>query len=260
MLKINEIAYNSKIGKLDPIAKLIFGLSSIVMCLVANSLLSSVLVILTMSIITIFMSKISLKSYIRFMSIPLGFLFTAILVILIKRYPLGYDVIIGIKLGNVIYGADKNSMIFSIGILLRSLGVLCSMYFITLNTTINDLLVAFKRLRIPVIIISLMEMFYRYIFVLLEEAQRMYVAQASRNGYSGFRNSIKSLGNLSALLFIRSYIRCDKIFISLESRGYNIERRFIFKSYVFNKKWIIWSVIFSCAILFTAYAERRWLL
>ena len=61
---------------------------------------------------------------------------------------------------------------------------------------------------------------YRSVFIFLEEASVMYHAQDTRLGYSGIRNSYRSLGLLAGNLFIRSWLRGEALYRSMESRCY----------------------------------------
>jgi cobalt/nickel transport system permease protein len=76
------------------------------------------------------------------------------------------------------------------------------------------------RKRTPGIFVELMELIYRFIFIIWDEAGRIYTAQSSRLGYSGFKNSMLSLGELVTTVFIRALRRVDRISVALESRGF----------------------------------------
>jgi cobalt/nickel transport system permease protein len=65
-----------------------------------------------------------------------------------------------------------------------------------------------------------MELMYRFIFIIWDEAGRIHTAQASRLGYGSFADSLRSLGELAASVFIRAFKRADRIGLALESRGF----------------------------------------
>ena len=94
------------------------------------------------------------------------------------------------------------------------------MYFLSLNTPVTDLTMALGRLHVPKLLVELMELIYRFIFVLAETASNIRTAQDSRLGYRGFRRSVSSLGMLASMVFLRAWRKADRIYTALESRGY----------------------------------------
>lgn len=63
------------------------------------------------------------------------------------------------------------------------------MYFLALNTPVTDVTMALERMHVPHLLVELMELIYRFIFVLTETASRIRLAQESRLGYQGLRRS-----------------------------------------------------------------------
>lgn len=63
---------------------------------------------------------------------------------------------------------------------------------------------------------------YRYIFVFLEEAQRMWLASKMR-GEGNFRTKIEVFSMLTSTLFLRSIHQGDKLFVAMNSRCYDGE-------------------------------------
>ena len=102
----------------------------------------------------------------------------------------------------------------------RALGAVGAMYFLALNTPVTDLTMCLGRLHVPRLLVELMELIYRFIFVLSETAGSIRTAQASRLGYQGLRRSLSSLGTMASLVFLRAWRRADRIYAALESRGY----------------------------------------
>lgn len=72
----------------------------------------------------------------------------------------------------------------------------------------------------PHLMVELMELIYRFIFVLTETASRIRLAQESRLGYQ-LRRSLSSLGTLASMVFLRAWRKADRVYTALESRGYS---------------------------------------
>ena len=94
------------------------------------------------------------------------------------------------------------------------------MYFLALNTPVTDLTMCLGRLHVPRLLVELMELIYRFIFVLSDTAASIRTAQASRLGYRGVGRSLNSLGLLASQVFLRAWKRADRLYAALESRGY----------------------------------------
>jgi cobalt/nickel transport system permease protein len=76
-----------------------------------------------------------------------------------------------------------------------------------------------RRLRVPDIFVTLFEMIYRYIGVLLEEASSMYTAYMLRSTErKGLQ--MKHMGSFVGQLLIRSFDRAERVYEAMKLRGY----------------------------------------
>ena len=76
-----------------------------------------------------------------------------------------------------------------------------------------------EKSKIPVDLLEIAKLIYRFLFVLLDTAYQMKIAQTSRLGYNNFNRSLYSFSALLSQLFINSLERYQKWAIGLESRG-----------------------------------------
>jgi cobalt/nickel transport system permease protein len=81
-----------------------------------------------------------------------------------------------------------------------------------------------------------MSITYRYIFVLLETADQIYIAQASRWGYATWKTSYSSLGQLLSNLFSKSFYNSKMLYMTLSSRCYTGRLRGLDNTYILSKK------------------------
>jgi hypothetical protein len=73
---------------------------------------------------------------------------------------------------------------------------------------------------VPPILVTLLEMSYRYIAVLLGEVQSMYTAYKLRScGMKGI--AMAHMGSFVGRLFLRSADRADRVYAAMKCRGYN---------------------------------------
>lgn len=103
---------------------------------------------------------------------------------------------------------------------MRSLGAVSCLYFLSLTTPMAEILSVLGKLKLPPLLIELMSITYRYIFVLLETADQIYIAQASRWGYATWKTSYSSLGQLLSNLFSKSFYNSKMLYMTLSSRCY----------------------------------------
>ncbi len=87
-------------------------------------------------------------------------------------------------------------------------------------TPVYDLSGQLRRMHVPDIFVTLFEMTYRYIGVLLGEASSMYTAYMLRSTeHKGLQ--MRHMGSFVGQLFIRSYDRAERIYSAMKCRGYN---------------------------------------
>lgn len=98
---------------------------------------------------------------------------------------------------------------------------------LTATTTLPDLLLAMRALRIPELLVATIGLMWRYLFVLMDEAMRMMHAREARSaageGHSG--GSVvwraRVTGGMAGSLFLRGYERSERIYNAMLARGYD---------------------------------------
>lgn len=256
MIQIDNYAYKSKLLNVNPKGKLIFSISVLSICLLMNSPSVGILTIFIMGLITIKTSGISINKYLKLLSIPLIFLIIGTITVMVNRYEIDQSILVGIYLGNYQYGVDEVSLLQGITLITRALGAVSAMYFLALNTPMIELFEFLRGTKLPNLLVSLMELIYRFIFIIWEEASNMRTAQASRLGNANFKTAVRATGEMISMLFIRAYKRADRVFMSLESRGYNGEVRFFKETYKSAKSLYIGTCIVSMILIGVGLAER----
>lgn len=106
-----------------------------------------------------------------------------------------------------------------------------------LTRAIEDILWPLKIFRIKVNIIALIiSIALRFIPTLLEEAQRIMKAQASRGvdfKYGGLKTKAKALVTLIIPLFVSAFAKAEDLANAMETRGYDpYEKRTRYRSYI----------------------------
>lgn len=252
MISIDKLSYISPLKKVNPFDKFVFAFASMFLCLILNKILISLIVITLMTSITVYKGKILLNTYLKLMLLPSAFLITGILSIAMNignndNY-LFYFSILNLKIG-----CTQESLLFSLRLLLKSLSSVSCLYFLSLTTPIIDILSVLKKLKVPKIFVELMSLIYRFIFVLLETAHMIYIAQNSRLGYIDLKTSYSSLAKLISALFINSYKRSEDIFIALVSRCYDNEINILEDTHEKSYKNLIIITLFELLLILISF-------
>jgi cobalt/nickel transport system permease protein len=90
------------------------------------------------------------------------------------------------------------------------------------NTTVfSDLMHGLERLHVPKFFTIVSAFMYRYVFIIIDEAERMKRARDSR-GFSGrWLWHAKVVGHIIASLFLRSQERAERVYQAMSARGFD---------------------------------------
>jgi cobalt/nickel transport system permease protein len=116
---------------------------------------------------------------------------------------------------------DAVSLSLAISVLSKSLAGISCMLFIIATTPLEQVMGVLMAAKAPAILTEVMMLTARFIYVLIDMARSMSVAQASRLGNIGLRNRLASVSALASSVFVRSFTRTEDIQRAMESRGYD---------------------------------------
>ena len=105
-------------------------------------------------------------------------------------------------------------------IIVKSTLSLITVIMISNTTPFSELLKVLRRIHAPAVMVSIIALMYRYIFVLVDEMERMKRARQSRTfGKSRF-HAWYFLSTVIGQLFLRSTERAERIFAAMSARGW----------------------------------------
>lgn len=105
-------------------------------------------------------------------------------------------------------------------ILTKSTLCLFTMILFSNTTPFSDLLHTLRRFGVPGLLITILALMYRYLFVLIDEAERLSRARSSRTFTSGRIRKWNAMASLIGQLFVRSTERAERIFAAMSARGW----------------------------------------
>jgi cobalt/nickel transport system permease protein len=91
---------------------------------------------------------------------------------------------------------------------------------LTSTTRFPQLMGGFSRLGTPKVISSIMAFLYRYIFILIDEAERLNMGRKSRQLSTSKRLAWKGRAWMTGTLFVRSLERSERVYRAMLSRGF----------------------------------------
>lgn len=245
-------AHNNEFRDVNTIFKVLFVVSTLLICIASPSPLIPLFIFILVPCLLILKAKISYKFYLKFIAAPLFF---ALITFLYMALFFGYSDI-WIHLGSVgpldltIY---RDGVQLGFLVLSRMLGAFSCLVFLAFTTPMTELFSVFHRIGIPPILVELSMLIYRFIFLFLDEAEKMHQAQKTRMGYSDWRSSLRCLGMLGGNLFIRTWFQGEKLSIAMESRVYNGTIQTMNKTELPASKNIILLVSFDILLLAGIY-------
>ena len=216
----DRCAYLSKLKNVDPIPKVWFTLAALLVCIFADSVVVGLFTLAALSGLNLVLGGQRAGDLLHFLKVPLAFLLIGCLTIVIRPIGEAEALWAFTALGRWRWGITAENLRLGVLVFCKAMGAVAAMYFLSLNTPMTDLTMALERLHVPKLFVELMELIYRFIFLLAGEAGRIKVAQESRLGYRGFRRSMHSMGELLSTVFVRSLHRGNRVYSALESRGY----------------------------------------
>jgi cobalt/nickel transport system permease protein len=183
---------------------------SITCKLVATMLLLLTVIALPVSFYGMFAGLLLLLCIVAVMSrIPLLFL--------LKRMALLEVFVLTVSLLSLL---QPNGIIVFFRLVMKSSLCLFTIVLFSNTTPFAKLLEALRAWRVPALLITLLALMYRYLFVLIDEMERMQRARTSRTFVKKRALQWHSLATIMSQLFIRSTGRAEKIFAAMCSRGW----------------------------------------
>ena len=123
--------------------------------------------------------------------------------------------------------ATVDGVEFFTSVLIKSWTSVTAAVILTSTTPALGLLSALRSLKLPETLVAVVMLMYRYLFVLVEEAQRMLRARAARSAAVGPGSGgsliwrASSAGGMAGSLFIRTLDRSERIYMAMLARGYD---------------------------------------
>ena len=105
-------------------------------------------------------------------------------------------------------------------IVIRGTICLATVILLSNTTPFDHLLLFLRRIRVPALIVDILALMYRFVFVLIDEGERMHRARLSRTFNRKRIHRWNLLATVVGQLFVRSTERAERIYAAMCARGW----------------------------------------
>jgi cobalt/nickel transport system permease protein len=115
---------------------------------------------------------------------------------------------------------QHDGLFMLIRILVKSNLCLLTMVVLSNTTPFAGILGVLRSLRVPPLLITVLALMYRYVFLLIDQSERMTRARKSRTFAPRRGSRWKTAAGIVGQLFIRSTERAERIYAAMSARGW----------------------------------------
>lgn len=148
-------------------------------------------------------------------------LFIAGMVLVLKLFFTGKVPLFALSFAGIHLVGHRDGLVEGIGIAARIAGAVTTVAAVGFATPFTELMGALAWFRVPRGLVEVALFAWRYLFVLLDDAQVVYNAQKNRLGYAGWRRGLRSFGTLAGALVIKAFDNSEAVTCAMVQRGYD---------------------------------------
>jgi cobalt/nickel transport system permease protein len=148
-------------------------------------------------------------------------LFIAVMVVLLKLLFSGHEPLFSFHVLGLEIAGHADGLLEGLRIASRIAGAVSLVALLGFSTPFTELMAALAWLRMPRGFIEVALFAWRYLFVLLDDAQVVYSSQKNRLGYTGYRRGLRSFGTLAGALVIKAFDNSQTVTTAMVQRGYD---------------------------------------
>ncbi|MTK64116.1 MAG: cobalt ECF transporter T component CbiQ [Methanobacterium sp.] len=217
---IDFYAYTSKIRHWNPTFKVSLSVVTLILCIVLDNPYVSAMVIIAMAYLTIVKGELPIREYLPILVVQIGFILLGTFTIAIdfSKQPMGqYNLYLG--LCYVFTSQEKlKEMIF---LILKVFAAISALQMMILSTPSSEIIYVLRKAHVPKLIVELMNIIYRYIFILMDVYTKMKNSAESRMGYCDIKTSYYTFGSVTSNMLVISLKKASSYYDAMEARCYD---------------------------------------
>lgn len=250
-MQIDYYAYHSGMRNWNAEVKVLLAVGTLFLTVLLDRITVSLFVVMTMGILTLRAGRIPWRVYLHFMMVPLTFMIfsSAVIAAQLSAQPVGEW---NFSLHFFYLCVTERSLFTSVKVLFKAMAGVSALYMMTFSTPVNEVISVLQKMRLPRLLAELMNLIYRYIFILFDVAHQMQTAAKARLGYRNFIQSCRSFAGIAGNLFLISLKKAGIYYDALLARGYDGKLEFLVEEMPVKRKHIIFSILYFILLLLTA--------
>ncbi len=148
-------------------------------------------------------------------------------------------------------GITKEGMLGVTLLTMRVINSLSLSFLVLYTTSFPELIMALKILRVPDTFLVVINLCYKYIFIFSKTIEDMYLAKRARMlGGDDSRKAREWIGGRLALIFRRTQVRCEDVFMAMAGRGFSDTIKLYRSKTIHPIDWAAGAVLFCSGLLF----------
>jgi len=217
---IDFYAYNSHIRHWNATFKVSFSVLILILCIALENPYVSVVVIITMAYLTIIKGALSVNEYLSILAIPIVFILLGTFTIAIdfSKHPMGQY---NLYLGFCYVFTSQTKLKVVVFLILKVFAAISALQMMTLSTPSSEIIYVLRAAHVPKLIVELMNLIYRYIFILMDVYTKMKNSAESRLGYCDFKTSCYTFGSIASNMLVISLKKANTYYDAMEARCYD---------------------------------------
>ena len=224
-IQIDTLAYTNRLRSLPPEEKLLFAIATLLLALICHPFIQLAIGV-WMGIWIVIYAGIPARIYIQMMLAAGTFLLMSLPAFLVNIIPsnqlnlIQLDQLVGVIVAQLYIYVSRSGLSQAGEIFIRAIACTSCLFFILLTIPFAEILQIFRKLGCPAILTELLLLMYRFIFLLLETAQQLSIAQQARGGYQNRQRAMYSLALLIRQLLQRTLERYHQLSLGITARGF----------------------------------------
>ena len=228
MLYIDTLSYNNKLKNISIMEKVLLTGGALLLAVASSSVITPMLIFVLMHSV-MFYAGIPVRYVTKMWMLPLPFIGTSLLTSIVSISPESLQFAASIQLGIYYVGITEGGIQMAKIVGCRSVAAISCMYALATTTPIAYLTNYLVKIPSLKAVGEIALLAYHFIFVVLETAESIYIAQQSRLGYRSWKSSFHAITMLAANLGTRTFLTSRNLYIALQSRNYN--EQLVFRTY-----------------------------
>ncbi|MGH4139120.1 cobalt ECF transporter T component CbiQ [Clostridium sp.] len=252
---IDFYAYTSKIRHWNAAFKVSFSVLILILCISLENPYVSVVVIIVMAYLTIVKGELPVNEYLSILAIPMVFILLGTVTIAIdfSKQPMGQY---KLYLGFCYVFTSQTKLKEVVFLILKVFAAISSLQMMTLSTPSSEIIHVLRAAHVPKLIVELMNLIYRYIFILMDVYAKMKNSAESRQGYCDFKTSCYTFGSIASNMLVISLKKANTYYDAMESRCYDGDLIFLEENKKVEITQIAFALVFIIILILLWYFTR----